>query len=257
MNPTVLITGASGGIGEELARLFAAGRHDLVLVARSEGKLESLGGELARTHGVQARVVAADLADPGAPPRVFEAIRQWGVPIDVLVNNAGFGAHGAYAEIDYEVEARMIQVNVAALAHLTHLFLPGMLSRRKGKILNVASTAAYVPGPFMAVYYASKAFVLSFSEALAEETQDSGVTVTALVPGPTESNFAATAGNQDSVLFRTGTVMSAAAVARVGFDGLMAGKRVVIAGVSNKLTVFSTRLAPRTMLAKITRKLNN
>jgi len=257
MNPTVLITGASGGIGEELARLFAAHRHDLVLVARSEPKLQSLSGELARAHGIQARLLAADLADPAAPPRVFDALGELGVTIDILVNNAGFGARGAYSEIEYAVEARMIQVNVAALAHLTRLFLPGMLARRNGKILNVASTAAYVPGPFMAVYYASKAFVLSFSEALAEETQGTGVTVTALIPGPTQTGFAAAAGTQDTTLFRTGKVMSAAAVARVGYDGLMAGKRVAIAGMSNRLTVLSTRLAPRTMLAKITRKLNS
>ncbi len=257
MNPTALITGASGGIGEEFARLLAAHRHDLVLVARTAPKLQSLSEELARQHGIQARVLAADLADPGAPPRIFDTLQLQGVAIDVLVNNAGFGARGAYAEIDYDTEARMIQVNVAALAHLTRLFLPGMLARRNGKILNVASTAAYVPGPFMAVYYASKAFVLSFSEAIAEETQGSGVTVTALIPGPTQTNFAATAGNQDTPLFRTGAVMSAAAVARVGFDGLMAGKRVAIAGASNRLTVLSTRLAPRTMLAKIARKLNS
>jgi len=256
MNPTVLITGASGGIGEELARLFAAHRHDLVLVARSEEKLQSLSGELGRAHDIRVRVLAADLADPSAPPRVFEALRQQGVGIDVLVNNAGFGARGAYAEIDYDLEARMIQVNISSVAHLTRLFLPGMLARRNGKILNVASTAAYVPGPFMAVYYASKAFVLSFSEAIAEETQSSGVTVTALIPGPTGTNFAATAGTQETRLFRSGSVMSAAAVARVGFDGLMAGKRVVVAGIGNRFTVWSTRLAPRTMLAKITRKLN-
>jgi len=255
MNPTVLVTGASGGIGEQFARLFAAHHHDLILVARIEDKLQSLSAELARAHGIQSRSLAADLADPAAPPRLFEALQ--GVAIDALVNNAGFGARGAFAEIGYQVEARMIQVNVAALAHLTRLFLPGMLARRNGKILNVASTAAYVPGPFMAVYYASKAFVLSFSEAIAEEVQGSGVTVTALIPGPTETNFAATAGNQDSRLFRTAAVMSAAAVARVGFDGLMAGKRVAIAGVGNRLTVFSTRLAPRTMLAKITSKLNS
>jgi short-subunit dehydrogenase len=257
MNPTVLITGASGGIGEELARLFAAHRHDLVLVARNERKLQEFSGELAGAHGIQSRVLAADLADPAAPGRIFDTLQLSGVAIDVLVNNAGFGARGAYAEIEYEVEARMIQVNVGALAHLTRLFLPGMLARHNGKILNVASTAAYVPGPFMAVYYASKAFVLSFTEAIAEETHGSGVTVTALIPGPTETGFAAAAGNQDTPLFRTGAVMSAAAVARVGFDGLMAGKRVAIAGVSNKLTVLSTRLAPRAMLAKITRKLNS
>lgn len=254
---TALITGASSGIGEELARLFAAHRHDLVLVARGQDKLQSLSDELARAHGIQSRVLAADLADPGAPARLFQAIQEQGLTIDVLVNNAGFGARGAYAEIDYEVTARMIQVNIAAVAHLTRLFLPGMLARRSGKILNVASTAAYVPGPFMAVYYASKAFVLSFSEAIAEETRGTGVTVTALVPGPTRTQFAATAGNQDSRLFRAGTAMDAAPVALIGFDGLMAGRRVAIAGWSNKLTVASTRLAPRTLLATITRKLNS
>ena len=245
MNPTVLITGASAGIGEELARLFAANRHDLVLVARNADKLQALSGELGRAHSVQARVLAADLSDPAAPPRIFEELRRQGISIDVLVNNAGFGASGPYAEIDYDVEARMIQVNVAALAHLTRLFLPAMLARRSGKILNVASTAAYVPGPFMAVYY-----------AIAEELQGTGVTMTALIPGPTQTNFAATAGTTETRLFRTGKVMSAAAVARVGYDGLMSGKRVAIAGFSNKLTALSTRLAPRTTLAKITSKLN-
>lgn len=256
MNATALITGASGGIGEEMARLFAAHGYDLVLVARSTDKLEALSGELGRTHGIQSRTVPDDLADTGAPPRLFETLRQQGITIDVLVNNAGFGASGAYAEIDYEVERRMMQVNIISLAHLTRLFLPGMLARRRGRILNVASTAAYLPGPFMAVYYASKAFVLSFSEALSEETQGTGVTVTALIPGPTATNFAVAAGNANSRLFRTGSVMSAAAVARVGFDGLMAGKRVAIAGTRNKLTAFSTRLAPHAMLAKITSGLN-
>ncbi len=256
MNSTVLITGASSGIGAEMAKLFAAARHDLILVARSEDKLQALSGELARTHGIQARVLAADLADSAAPARIFETLAQQGAHLDVLVNNAGFGARGAYAEIDFEVESRMIQVNIMALSHLTRLFLPGMLARRSGKILNVASTAAYVPGPYMAVYYASKAFVLSFSEAIAEEVKNSGVTVTALIPGPTGTNFAVTAGNQDTPLFRAGAVMSAAAVARVGFDALMAGKRVAIAGVSNKLTVYSTRFAPRKMLAGIASRLN-
>jgi short-subunit dehydrogenase len=151
----------------------------------------------------------------------------------------------------------MIQLNVAALAHLTRLFLPGMLERRSGKVLNVASTAAFVPGPFMAVYYASKAFVLSFSEALAEETQATGVTVTALCPGATQTNFAATAGNQDSSLFRPGAVMDARTVAQAGYDGLMAGRRLVVPGWKNRMTIFSTRLAPRTLLARITRKLNS
>ncbi len=257
MNQTALITGASGGIGEELARLFAAHGYDLVLVARSEAKMQALGAELGRAHGIQSRALAEDLADPAAPPRIFEALRQLGVTVDVLVNNAGFGARGAYAEIDYEVEARMMQVNIAALALLTRLFLPGMLARRNGKIMNVASTAGYVPGPFMAVYYASKAFVLSFTEALAEEVKSSGVTVTALVPGATQTNFATTAGNQDTPVFRSGSVMSAAAVARIGFDALMDGKRVTIAGARNKLTAFSTRFAPRSILARIAAGLNS
>jgi len=253
---TALITGASGGIGEQLARLAAADKHDVVLVARGAAKLESLCGELAAAHGVRAYPLASDLADPGAAQHIFEALATQNLAIDILVNNAGFGARGAYAEIDWETEAHMIQVNITALAHLTRLFLPGMLARRSGKILNLASTAAYVPGPFMAVYYASKAFVISFTEAIAEEVRGTGVTVTALIPGPTATNFAATAGNQDSRLFRSGAVMDAAAVARVGYDGLMSGKRIAIAGLSNRLTVLSTRLAPRTMLAKIARGLN-
>src|SRR5579871_934717 len=168
MNPVALITGASGGIGEEMARLLAAHRYDLVLVARGEQKLAALAAELTRAHGVQARVVAADLADPAAPAKILAAVRAENLAIEVLINNAGFGARGAYAEIPWETEAGMIQVNIAALAHLTRLFLPEMLARRKGRILNVGSTAAYFPGPFMAVYYATKAFVLSFSDALAE-----------------------------------------------------------------------------------------
>ena len=254
---TALLTGASGGIGEQLARIFAAHKHDLVLVARSADKLQSLSGELSRAHGIQARVLAVDLTDPTAPLRIFEDLQAQGAAIDVLVNNAGFGARGAFADLDYAIEARMIQLNIAALTHLARLFLPAMLARRSGKILNVASTAAYVPGPFMAVYYASKAFVLSFSEALSEELRGTGVTVTALVPGPTQTKFASTAGNEDSALFRSSPVMDARTVAQVGYEGLMAGKRVAIAGSSNKLTVFSTRLAPRTTLARITRKLNS
>ena len=254
---TALITGASSGIGEELARIIAGNKHDLVLVARSGEKLQSLGGELSRTHGIQARTLAADLTDPTAPPRVFQALQEQGVSIDILVNNAGFGARGAFSDLDYAIEARMIQLNIAALTHLTRLFLPPMLERHSGRILNVASTAAYVPGPFMAVYYASKAFVLSFSEALAEELRGTGVTATALVPGPTRTNFAPTAGNADSTLFRTSPVMDARTVAQAGYDGLMAGKRVAVAGASNKLTVLSTRLAPRATLARITRRLNS
>jgi uncharacterized protein len=253
----VLITGASGGIGEELARIFAQHSHDLVLVARSEQKLTSLGEALERDHGVRVRVLAADLTDPAAPGRIFDTLSQQSLPIDVLANNAGFGLRGAFAAMDPEMEARMIQLNVAALTQLTRLFLPGMLERRQGKILNVASTAGFVPGPLMAVYYATKAYVLSLSEALAEETAGTGVTVTTLCPGPTQTNFAVTAGNQDSSLFRSSPVMDARTVARAGYEGLMAGKRLVVPGWSNRLTVFSTRLASRSLLARITGRLNS
>jgi len=253
---TALITGASGGIGEHLARVFAAHKHDLVLVARSADRLDALSTELSRAFAINSRVLTADLTDPAAPPQIFETLRGQGITIDALVNNAGFGACGPYAQIDYQTEARMLQLNVAALMHLTRLFLPGMIERRSGKIMNVASTAAFLPGPLMAVYYASKAFVLSFTEALAEETHGTGVIVSALCPGPTQTNFATTAGNADSVLFRSAKPMSPFAVARVGYEGMMKGKRVVVPGWTNQVSVFSTRLAPRTMLAKIARKLN-
>jgi short-subunit dehydrogenase len=253
---TALITGASGGIGEALARIFAAHKYDLVLVARTEDKLQALSVELSRAHSIQSRIVAVDLTDPAAPQRLYDSLNTQGITIDTLINNAGFGRCGAYAEVDYEIEARMIQLNVSTLAHLTRLYLPGMLARRSGRILNVASTAAFVPGPFMAVYYASKAFVLSFSQALSEEADGTGVTVTALCPGATKTNFAAIAGNQDSPLFRDGVVMDALTVAQAGYDGLMAGRRLVVPGWSNRMTVLSTRLAPRTMLAKIARRLN-
>ncbi|MFN7995696.1 MAG: SDR family oxidoreductase [Bryobacteraceae bacterium] len=250
-----LITGASGGIGEELARIFTARRQDVVLVARGREKLEALSRELSTAHGVQAHVLAADLTDPACPGEVFRTVEEQGLTIDVLVNNAGFGARGAFADLDYEVQGRMIQLNITTLTHLTRLFLPGMLERRTGKILNVASTAAFFPGPLMAVYYASKAYVVSFSEALAEEVRGTGVTVTALCPGATKTNFANVAGNAHSPLFKN--AMDAQAVALAGYDGLMAGERMVVPGSSNKMTVFSSRLAPRAMLAKITRKLNS
>ena len=248
-----LITGASSGIGTELARLCAAAGFDLILSARRTARLEDLAGSLSRAHGIRARVVAADLSDPAAPQDIFNQTR--GEPVAALINNAGFGLRGAYAQTDWSTEARMIQVNVTAPAHLTKLFLPEMLRRRAGRILNIASTAAFVPGPFMAVYYATKAFLLSFSEAVANEVQGSGVTVTVLCPGPTRTEFQDVAGVAASHLFR-GSVMDAAAVARQGFDAMMAGRVEAVAGVRNRWVVRSTRLAPRTMLAGIARRLN-
>lgn len=249
---TALITGASGGIGLELAKLCAAAGNDVVLVARRKSELEDLASILAREHGVAARTLVADLADPEAPQAIFDAIGA----VDILVNNAGFGLLGAFAETDWNTEARMIQVNITALAHLTKLYLPGMIARRRGRILNVASTAAFVPGPFMSMYYASKAMVFSFTLAIATELEGTGVTATALCPGPTATNFGEVAGNAGSKLFK-GVAMTAAEVAQEGFAAMMAGKPEVIAGSRNRWMIWGTRFAPRRMLAGITKRLNS
>jgi uncharacterized protein len=251
---TALITGASGGIGAELAKLCAAGGHDVILVARGKDALEELAASLHEAHGVGARVLAADLADPAAPRAIREQVG--GAGVDILVNNAGFGLRGAFAETDWAAEARMIQVNIAALAHLTKLFLPDMIRRGAGRILNVGSTAGMVPGPLMAVYYASKAFVNSFSEALANEVKGTGVTVTLLCPGPTRTRFGAVAGANGTRLF-TGSSMSAAEVAREGYQAMMRGRRAVIAGTRNRWMMAGTRLAPRAAVAGVVRRLNS
>jgi hypothetical protein len=251
---TALVTGASGGIGAELAKLCAAGGYDLILVARSGGKLAELAGSLSRQHGISARPLAADLADPGAPKTIFEQSR--GDRVEILINNAGFGGVGPFAETDWNLEARMAQVNMLALAHLMELYLPEMLRRKSGRILNVASTAAFVPGPFMAMYYATKAFVVSLSHAVANEAKGSGVTITVLCPGPTLTGFSEAAGTAGSKLFE-GAAMSADEVARDGYRAMMAGKAEVISGARNRWMMLGTRLAPRTMLAGIARRLNS
>ena len=240
-----LITGASGGIGLDLARLLARDGYEVVLVARTENKLRALASELGGTY------IAADLADPDAPRAVFAKAGA----VDVLVNNAGYGLFGPFAETHLRKEMEMIQVNVVALMQLTKLVLPRMIERRAGRILNVASTAAFQPGPLMAVYYATKAFVLSFSEAIADELRDSGVTVTALCPGPTETGFASAAKMEESRLFNMGKLMTSAEVARAGYDGMMQGKRIVIPGVRNKLLAQSIRVSPRRLVTAIVRKM--
>ncbi len=252
MKETALITGASSGIGLDLARLFAKDGHDVVLVARSEGKLREIAAELERVFGVTAHVIVADLAQADAPRRVVE---QLPVAIDVLVNNAGLGVAGPFAERDLDKQLEMIAVNVAALTALTGLLLPPMIARRRGRVLNVASTAAFQPGPLMAVYYATKAYVLSFSEAIADELRDSGVTVTALCPGPTATGFAAAAEMTESRLFNVMKPSSSADVARAGYEGMKRGKRIVIPGVKNWMVAESVRFSPRRMVTTIARKL--
>lgn len=251
----VLVTGASSGIGLELAKCFAAEGRRLILVARKRAALQALAAELHRVHGTQSEVLTADLAEPKAPERVFEHLQTNDTKVDVLVNNAGFGAHGQFAELPVARQLEMLQVNVVALTHLTRLLLPGMLQRKRGGILNVASTAAFQPGPGMAVYYATKAFVLSFSEAISEELAGSGVTVSALCPGPTATNFAEAANAHFSRKFMRAT-MSAEAVAQIGHRGFRSGRAVVVTGARNRLLSFSVRLAPRALVRKITKFLN-
>jgi len=251
---TALITGASGGIGYDLAKEFASHGYNVVLVARSKEKLEQLAQELRTTYGIQATVLTQDLGAPAAPQQIFDQLTQAGITVDVLVNNAGFASYGFFHEADTQKELDMIQLNVMALVYLTRLFLPGMVARRSGKILNVASTAAFQPGPLMAVYYATKAFVLSFSEAIANELKDSGVTVTALCPGPTESGFQARAAMEDSKLVQSG-LMDSMTVAQAGYEGLMQGKTVVIPGLFNKVGAVAPRFVPRKMVTQVVRNM--
>jgi len=246
-----LVTGASSGIGLELAGCLAADGHDVVLVARRRDRLEDVGRELARRYGVRWWAIAADLAHPAAPGEIVRQLQSFGVSVDLLVNNAGFGALGPLATLDPETLGRMLEVNVVALTRLTRLLLPGMLERRSGRILNVASTAGFVPGPLMAVYYASKAYVISLSEALAEELRGSGVTVTVLCPGPTRTEFQEVAGMGATRLFKMPGVMDAAAVAQRGYAGLKAGRRIVIPGPLNRALPFAIRFAPRTLVARV------
>lgn len=250
---TALITGTSGGIGYELAKVFAQDHYNLVLVARSTDKLNQVAEELQGQFAVTVKTVALDLAASPAPKFLFDQLHREGIAVDVLVNNAAFGAFGEFAEMAEQEILGQIQLNVTALTHLTRLFLPAMLARRSGKIMNVASTAAFQPGPLMAVYYATKAYVLSFSEALANEVAGSGVVVSCLCPGPTDTGFQTRAGMESSRLFKKLRPMSAEAVARDGYRGLMAGRTVVISGMQNWLAAESVRFAPRKWVTAISR----
>ena len=247
-----LITGASEGIGHELAKRFAEHGHHLVLVARSEEKLKRLAGEISSAYGVRVSSIAQDLSVPDSAPKVHRKVEELGLAIDFLVNNAGVGTYGLFAETDLERELRMMQLNMVSVTALTKLFLPGMLKQRQGGVLNVASTAAFQPGPLMAVYYASKAYVLSFTEALANELKGTGVRVSVLCPGPTWSGFQKSAGMDASKLFRSG-VMKASDVAEIAYRGFMRGKTTIIPGLRNKILAFSVRLGPRKLLPMIVR----
>jgi len=252
---TALITGASGGIGYELAKLFAKDHHNLVLVARNGPRLTQIADEMQRQFGVSIKTVALDLVASGAPQSLFDELKREGIGVDILVNNAGYGKLGEFAAVAVEESLGQIQLNVTALTYLTRLFLGPMLERHSGRIMNVASTAGFQPGPLMAVYYATKAYVISFSEALANELAGKGITVTCLCPGATETGFASRAGNDKSRLFKQLAPMDAKTVALKGYRGLMAGKTLVIPGLKNWLLAESLRVSPRKLVTAISRRL--
>ncbi|MFN5359826.1 MAG: SDR family NAD(P)-dependent oxidoreductase [Bacteroidota bacterium] len=254
---TALITGASNGIGLELAKIHAAKGDQLVLVARNKSKLDELKIELEKTYKISVYTIGKDLSAMNAGQEIFDETSKQQIHIDYLINNAGFGDFGMFVETDWNKEAQMIQLNITALTQLTKLYLKEMVKRSSGKIMNVASTAAFQSGPTMAVYYATKAYVLSFSEAIDNEVRDKGVTVTALCPGATESGFQAAAAMEESNLVKGRKLPTSKEVAEYGYESMMKGRTVAIHGFMNYLLANSVRFIPRAMVVKVTRKLQD
>lgn len=250
---TALITGASNGIGYELAKIHASKKGNLVLVARNDKRLQEIKAELEAAFGISVFIIAKDLSAPNSAAEVYATVQQQKTTIDYLINNAGFGDFGMFHEGNWNKQEQMIQLNITALTHLTRLFLPDMLQRHSGRIMNVASTAAFQPGPTMAIYYATKAYVLHFSEAINNEVSDKGVTVTALCPGATESGFQAAAAMEESALVKGKKLPSSKEVAEYGYRAMMAGKPVAIHGFVNAIMANSVRLMPRQLVVRVTR----
>lgn len=253
--PTALVTGASSGIGLDLATVLAKHHYDLVLVSRNMVPMERLRDSCIQQFSVRAEIIPKDLSDPAAPLQIFQELAAKSIPIDILVNNAGFGIHGPFAQTDLQAQIQLLHVNVIALLQLCRLFLPPMIQRRQGRILNVASTAAWVPGPFLNTYYASKAFVLSHSIALAHELRHTGVTVTALCPGPTRTDFQRRAGLDNARLFRLNT-MNSLDVAEFAYAAMIKGKTIAVPGLLNRIGITLSRLAPFKLSAKVAARLN-
>ncbi|MCP2727811.1 SDR family NAD(P)-dependent oxidoreductase [Limnofasciculus baicalensis] len=253
MPKTVLITGASGGIGYELAKLFAQDGDNLVLVARNENKLNEIKRNFEQNYQVIVKVLGKDLSQPNIAVQIFNDLEKDQIQIDVLINNAGFGDFGEFVNTNWEKEADMMQVNMVALTQMTKLFLKGMVERRRGKIVNVASTAAFQPGPLMAVYYATKAYVLSFSEAIANELESTGVTVTALCPGATESGFQQASAMEESRLVKGRKLPTAEDVAKYAYKAMEKGQVVAIHGLFNWIAANIIRFLPRKVVTDVVR----
>ncbi|QLE40330.1 SDR family oxidoreductase [Nostoc sp. C052] len=253
---TALITGAASGIGYQLTQIFARHSYNLVLVDKNEQKLNEIIDEFPQKFGIFVKIFAKDLSIPTSPEEIFTELQQASIKIDVLVNNAGFGTYGAFTETDLSTELKMLQVNIVSLTHLTKLFLKDMVEQNYGKILNVASAAAFQPGPLMAVYFATKAYVLSFSEAIANELEGTGVSVTVLCPGPTASEFQQTAAMENSKIANVKRMMDTATVAKIGYRSLMKNKTVVVPGMRNKILSESVRFTPRNLVTKVVRSMH-
>ena len=250
---TVLITGASSGIGLELAKLFAEDGNNLVIVARREELLNKIADELKSEYGINVEVIPKDLTLEKSTLEIYEQLKD--KDIDVIVNNAGFGAVGPFSELDYKRQIDMVNLNITALTSLTRLFIPNMIEKNRGGILNVGSLAGFQPGPYASIYYATKAFVLSFTEGLKEELKNSDLKISCLAPGPTNTEFGEVSGLDKSFLFKFGT-MGAREVARQGYSGFLNGETVVIPGFSNRLLPLLVRISPRFLVRRITAKLN-
>lgn len=253
---TALVTGASGGIGYELTKLFARDGYNVVLVARSADELQKIAAQLTSEYGISAKVIVKDLSSSTSPQEIFDQVQAEGIAIDILVNNAGFGTYGSFSETNLNDELEMMQVNMVSPTHLTKLFLPGMIARGQGRILNVSSMGAFQPGPLIAVYCATKNYVLSFSEALAEELSGTGVTVTALCPGPVRTGFAKRARTERTKAMIRGLfnrIWEPEDVAAVGYRGLMKGKTIVIPGKRYIIAAFLVRCLPRKMTRRAAR----
>ncbi len=255
MKKVALITGASSGIGKEIARIHAEKGGDMILVARSKDKLEALKTELENKHSTQVKVIIKDLSQPNAPKEVYNEVRANGIELDYLINNAGFGGRGKFHERQWEQDLTMIHLNIVALTALTRFFLPEFVKRNQGRILNVSSTASFMPGPLQAVYFATKAYVTFFSNAIAEELHDTPITVTALMPGATETEFAKTSGMDKTNLFEK--TVSARSVAEAGYDGMLKGKLDVVSGLtaSQKMMMKMIPFTPKKLLLKQVRQM--